>query len=477
MNNHFCLIFALFGAATVAQATDPAPLSRDQTAAGWRSPFDGKSLRGWSAPAKNWEAREGSIVRTGGGGDLTYVMYRLPRDYELIVHWKQKNATSWNTERLVCHGTVVEHSLNDVRIPESKGRVDAGGCDQFMRFPDRGDDVVYSAIHMRTLLPPSSPPVFEEDVLTSLPLRVKLWKQMEAYAEALPAAKSTAPASASLIEKFRGENGYPPPGIQSGQKARLEKIGEDSIATYYRCFVPVTPQMDAYGLYLIPKNAKLPAPLVIAQHGNNGSPEGALFFGAGNYKDMIRGAAARGYVVFAPHLVTYNARDAEYGSPIPEDVRQQLDKKLRAKGVSLTAIESIRITKGLDALLDRPEVDRNRVAMIGLSLGGFMTLTVTALDPRIKVGVVACGFRYQAPAAGTPLAASNLLPAIAPRPMEIQAGRRDPLVSFESAKPAATLGSDAYGKVGARDRFDWEAFEGGHEFNGTLAFAFLKKYL
>src|SRR5579863_7049317 len=112
MNNRVCLLATLF--VSVMNATDPTPLSRQETAAGWRSPFDGKSLRGWSAPAKNWEAREGSIVRTGGGGDLTYVMYRLPRDYELLVHWKEKKASEWNTERIVCHGKVVEHSLNDV---------------------------------------------------------------------------------------------------------------------------------------------------------------------------------------------------------------------------------------------------------------------------------------------------------------------------------------------------------------------------
>jgi hypothetical protein len=61
--------------------------------------------------------------------------------------------------------------------------------------------------------------------------------------------------------------------------------------------------------------------------------------------------------------------------------------------------------------------------------------------------------------------------------LQIQAGRRDPLVSIESAKLAASLGPEAYGKLGAKDRFVFEEFEGGHEFNRTLAWAFLKKYL
>src|SRR5260370_6629570 len=186
MSNRLCIIVTLFEVVRLAHATDPVPLNRSETATGWRSPFDGKSLRGWIAPAKNWDVRDGSIVRTNGGGDLTYVMYRLPRDYELLVHWKEKKASEWNTERIVCHGKVVEHFLNDVRIAESKGRVDVGGCNEFLRFPDLGDNIVYSAIYMRALPPPSSPAVFDEDLLASIPLRVKLWKQMQAYAEALP---------------------------------------------------------------------------------------------------------------------------------------------------------------------------------------------------------------------------------------------------------------------------------------------------
>jgi dienelactone hydrolase len=375
-------------------------------------------------------------MHTGGGGDLTYVMYRLPRDFELRLFWRVNSRGGWNAERVICHDKVVEHLLNGAPITASeKARVDVGDCGTFMRFPDLGDAVSYSAIRLLELRALSSPPVYEEDLLSTLQLREKLWKQMEAYAEALPAVKHESSPGAGLIERFRRENGFPPTGIENGQKARLEKIGEDAIATYYRCFVTVTAQMDAYGLYLIPKHATLPAALVIAQHGNNGSPESALFHGGGNYRDMIRGAAARGYVVFAPHLVT------------------------------------------LDALIERPEVDRQRIAMIGLSLGGFTTLTMSALDHRIKVAVVACGFRYQVPGPGVLLAPSNLLPAIAPRPIQIQAGSRDPLVLIDTARPAASLGAEAYGKAGAAGKFDFEEFDGGHEFNSALAWAFLKKNL
>src|ERR1700704_3807523 len=88
---------------TISYATDPAPLSPAEAASGWRSLFGGQSLRGWATASNNWEARNGELVRTGKGGDIAYVMYRLPEDYELRVNWKPNASNSWNTERIVCH--------------------------------------------------------------------------------------------------------------------------------------------------------------------------------------------------------------------------------------------------------------------------------------------------------------------------------------------------------------------------------------
>jgi hypothetical protein len=393
-------IFSLFliGLPIASYAADPDPLTPAEIANGWRSLFGGKSLHGWASSGKNWEVRDGALTRTGKGGDLAYVMYRLPDDYELRVHWKPGRSEEWRTERIVCHGKMIERTLNTARLRDAKASgLDVSACGEFLKLPDGAEAVTYKGIYIRALLPPHAAPLFEEDELASVELRVKLWKQFEAYVKALPAANWPPAAGTSLIERFRLESGYPPPGLKSSEKARLEKIGEDTIATYYRCFVSVAPEMDAYGIYIVPKGATLPAPLVISQHGNNGYPEVAMFHGGGNYKDMIRGAVSRGYIVYAPHLVTYSAQDERAGSPIPEDVRPSLDKQLRDKGYSLTGIEAARIIKAVDALVERPEVDRNRIAMIGLSLGGSTTLAIAALDPRVKVAVASCGFRFQAP--------------------------------------------------------------------------------
>src|SRR5207237_4191718 len=42
----------------------------------------------------------------------------------------------------------------------------------------------------------------------------------------------------------------------------------------------------------------------------------------------------------------------------------------------------------VDYLSSRPEVDKNRIGCVGLSVGGFRACHLTALDERIKAGVV-----------------------------------------------------------------------------------------
>src|SRR3984957_17380697 len=173
-------------------------------------------------------------------------------------------------------------------------------------------------------------PLYEEDLLASAPIRVEQWKQMQAYAEALP--PKSLPAHP---RNFRETVGYPAPGFLDKPAGHFDKVAEDDVATYYRTFIRVTPLMETYGLYIVPKNIKLPAPLVISQHGGGGTPEMATFHGGTNYHDLVRGAVAEGYVVFAPLTIMYPYRDRDHGTPIPPDVRGLLDDLLRARGTTL----------------------------------------------------------------------------------------------------------------------------------------------
>jgi hypothetical protein len=122
--------------------------------------------------------------------------------------------------------------------------------------------------------------LYEEDLLASMPQRARQWKQMEAYAASLGAGVEP------KRKEFRARIGYPPPGFEGPAKLRLEKAGEDALATYYRCYISVTPQMETYRLYLVPKSLRGCAPLVISLHGGGGFPEMAPFHGGTNYPHM-----------------------------------------------------------------------------------------------------------------------------------------------------------------------------------------------
>ena len=244
--------------------------------------------------------------------------------------------------------------------------------------------------------------------------------------------------------------------------------------------------METYGLYIVPKNVRLPAPLVISKHGGGGTPEMATFHGGTNYHDLVRGAVAEGYVVFAPLTIMYPYRDRDHGTPIPPDVRATLDAELRSRGATLMGVESYKISRALDVVLKKPEVDPNRVAMIGLSYGGFYTLYTTALDRRIKVAVASCSFRDKEPTgaarteapAGRPndISSVDLVRLIAPRPLQVQDGINDKGFPIDDVRRAVEKSRVYYPDSHAAD-FDFEAFEGVHEFRGDVAWPFLRKHL
>lgn len=129
--------------------------------------------------------------------------------------------------------------------------------------------------------------LYEENLRSTMPIREKLWRQMDGFATRL---------------QVKSRIGYPPPQMKVSGSQQLVKTGEDPVATYYRSYLPVGDGLDAYGLYIVPKKlAAKRAPLVISKHGGGGFPEMATFHGGTNYKDQVRGAVAEGYIVYAPH--------------------------------------------------------------------------------------------------------------------------------------------------------------------------------
>jgi len=142
-----------------APAAEPLPLEP-----GFTSLFDGETFEGWEHGG-NWVVEDGAFYRKERGGSLTYTAATVPDDFELRFEWKvskgcnsgvyyrpgqveyqildnvhspygenarqaagslffcmapRKDATKpfgeWNTGRILCDGTVIEHWINGERV-------------------------------------------------------------------------------------------------------------------------------------------------------------------------------------------------------------------------------------------------------------------------------------------------------------------------------------------------------------------------
>jgi len=345
------------------------------------------------------------------------------------------------------------------------------------------------------------PPYYEEDVASSNPLRTEQARELDAYILKMKAddsrlrsvfkpnyrsLKAFEASTKKLRQAFAASIGYPPPGEPEAEEPEFKQIGEDGIGVYYRVKISILPGVHAEGLYIVPKGLKGPAPLIVSMHGGGGSPEVALFHGGANYHDMVRGGVKRGYVVFAPqHLFSAQG--------YPTDIRNRIDERMRLVGTSLTAVEIAKITRSLDVLLKRPEVDPKRVAMVGLSYGGYYALVTPALDTRIKCAVSSCYFgvqewRYERDELSVPsdfrfmdrftlLRDPEIVALICPRALEIQAGFSDDAEHRDMGKQLAPQAGEYYQKLGRADRFRFVLFVGGHEFNDKSAWEFVGKHL
>ncbi len=342
---------------------------------------------------------------------------------------------------------------------------------------------------------------YEENVSASDHLRSEQAKELDSYIRDLGIDRSrlhelfkpdySSPrafehSAEKLRKAFAASIGYPPPGGSGSEAAVFTKIGEDSLGVYYRVVVPVVRGVHAEGIYIVPKGVKGRTPLIISMHGGGGSPEVALFHGGSNYHDMVRGGIKRGYAVFAPqHLFS--------AAGYPADIRNRIDERLRLVGTSLTAIEIAKISRSLDVLLKRPEIDPKRVAMVGLSYGGYYALVTPALDRRIKVSVSSCyfgvqEFRYADDELSVPsdfrfmdrfslLRDPEIAALICPRALMIQAGKSDDAPHRDMGVQLSPDVAAYYKSLGLGDSFKFDLFNGGHEFHDESAWAFVKRFL
>ena len=259
----------------------------------------------------------------------------------------------------------------------------------------------------------------------------------------------------------------------SPKPTEVTYVDSDEVCDIYRLTVYITEEIPFYAMLLLPRNGKKPMPLVIAQHGGNGTPELCSdYHGANNYNHMVQRALAKGRAVLAPQILVWCQTEGERmrAHPIPYD-RKKLDVDLKRFGSSITALEISGIMKSLDYVCAREDIDPEQVSMIGISYGGYFTLHTMAADRRIKAGYCAAVFNdrdvynwsdwtYQGSA--TMFQDAEVAALCAPRKLYVQVGKTDPVFDYHSALPEAERVKAYFEAFSVPENYIFDLWDGGH---------------
>lgn len=255
------------------------------------------------------------------------------------------------------------------------------------------------------------------------------------------------------------------------QKVRFtSEPGEDAVAVIYR--------PSAAGRY----------PVILVQHFLGGTKDHVLF------GPLMAGLAQRGYLVAA--IDGRHRGERQRGKTLEAAM---VDSLRTGKGKPFLLDTVFDITRLLDYLQERPDVDPARMGMTGMSEGGIITWMTAVADPRVRVAVpiigVTCFGEALAQAEGPDVAARlktfdavlkefavqlgepavnarvlrmawerlvpgmldrfdapAMLPLIAPRPLLILAHEKDELFPLAGARKAFEATRKAYSEAGAPDR-------------------------
>jgi dienelactone hydrolase len=154
------------------------------------------------------------------------------------------------------------------------------------------------------------------------------------------------------------------------------------------------------GVLLLPTGVKGPVPAILYCHWHGGEYRGGkseLFEAKHTPQVPAESLTARGYAVLAVDAPGFGERNGKGPDGTVDGAGEQSWSKYHLwAGRSLWGALLRDDRMALDYLVSRPEVDRARVGVTGISMGATRSWWLMALDDRLKAGVaVACLTRYQ----------------------------------------------------------------------------------
>lgn len=235
-------------------------------------------------------------------------------------------------------------------------------------------------------------------------------------------------------------------------------------------------------ILLTPENARGRLPAVLACHGHGTGVRFPIY-------TYIEGFARRGYIVFAPDVRDFGERAYEKRGP---HECFHLEPMYNLLGHSSMGLKIKDLLLGLAWMRAQKNIDPERIGCGGLSMGGGLSLFLSAIQPRIAVSVVS-GFltNYKSAFVDKPGMCPgyvvhgilnycdlyDVAGLIAPRPLVIESGRQDKWSVHEEVLSAHEKARQIYKAFGAENRIVMDAFDGRHEFNGKIAYPWFDTFL
>jgi dienelactone hydrolase len=140
------------------------------------------------------------------------------------------------------------------------------------------------------------------------------------------------------------------------------------------------------------RQGKLPAIVTLHQTLPQGKDEPAGIKASQPWLKFATYYAERGYVTLAPDMIGFGERTtggyAQTGFEW-SDARPILDGQPDLTVLGLMLFD---VSRCVDFLQERPDVDPQRIGVVGHSLGGILVNGALPLEPRLKVGVASCGY-------------------------------------------------------------------------------------
>jgi hypothetical protein len=205
----------------------------------------------------------------------------------------------------------------------------------------------------------------------------------------------------------------------------------------------------------------------------------------------------RGYIAFCPDARGFGERaekarqaDGEWKCTCTHLNRMGIPLGRCAIGMSVWDL-----TKLIDYIVTRPDCDAGRIGCSGLSGGGYQSLYLAAVDTRVKcVGVSGyfygfmesllemnenCDCNY-IPGLWRHFDAGDIGALVAPRPLIIETGSRDPLngkSGMDNVYPQLAITEKAYGLYGFAGKLAHAVFDGVHKWDGKDIYPFFEENL